>query len=96
MQIPKAAGIQAGKIDKTGEVDMKQSKYSCNICGKEIRKSGQYPEDSLYIEKEWGYFSDKDGERHIIRMCENCYDMWIKSFHIPPHVEEVTEILNIR
>ena len=72
----------------------KQKKY-CNLCGKEIIESGNLREDSLYIEKNWGYFSEKDGERHIIRMCETCYDMWIKSFKIPPHVEEVTELLTI-
>ena len=73
---------------------MKQFEHSCNICGKEISNSGLSREDSLYIEKEWGYFSEKDGEKHSIRMCEKCYDMWIKTFRIPPHVEEVTEILS--
>ena len=46
------------------------------------------------IDKNWGYFSDKDGERHRIVLCETCYDMWIKSLKIPPVVEEVTEILS--
>ena len=73
---------------------MNQWKHQCNICGKEIVKNGQYPEDSLYIEKNWGYFSAKDGEKHRIRMCETCYDLWIKSFQIPPYVEEVTELMS--
>jgi len=73
---------------------MKNQKHLCNICGKELIQSGQFREDSLYIEKNWGYFSEKDGERHRIRMCENCYDLWIKSFKIPPQVEEVTELLS--
>ena len=75
---------------------MNQLNHCCNICGREIEESGKNREDSLYIEKDWVYFSLKDGEKHVIRMCETCYDMWIKSFQIPPHVEEVTEILNIR
>ncbi|MBE5956665.1 MAG: hypothetical protein E7253_09455 [Lachnospiraceae bacterium] len=73
---------------------MKNQKHLCNICGKEIKETGISREDSLYIEKKWGYFSEKDGERHIIRMCEACYDMWIKSFKIPPQMEEITELLS--
>ena len=72
---------------------MKQFEHFCNVCGKEIITSGHSREDSLHIDKTWGYFSEKDGERHVIKMCEHCYDMWIKTFSIPPHVEEVTEIL---
>lgn len=72
---------------------MKQPKHYCNMCGKTIVESGLSREDSVYIEKQWGYFSEKDGEKHVIRLCEKCYDMWIKSFQTPPHVEEVTEIL---
>lgn len=73
---------------------MKNIKQQCNICGNEIMESGISREDSLYIEKNWGYFSQKDGEKHCIRMCEKCYDLWIKSFKIPPHVEEITEFLS--
>lgn len=64
------------------------------MCGKEIKESGLHREDSVYIEKKWGYFSEKDGEKHVVVLCENCYDMWIKSFKIPPRVEEITEILS--
>lgn len=71
----------------------KIEKY-CNMCGKNIKESGLDREDYLLIEKEWGYFSDKDGEKHTICMCENCYDLWIKSMKKPPIVEEVTELLN--
>lgn len=74
---------------------MKQEKHYCNICGKEMTETGLYQEDSIYIEKKWGYFSEKDGEKHSIRMCENCYDLWIKSFKIPPQVEEMTELMDI-
>lgn len=65
----------------------------CNICGKKIITSGKKREDSLVIEKQWGYFSQKDGEKHSIVMCEPCYDQWVKTFAIPPCVEEMTELL---
>ena len=73
---------------------MKQVEKYCNMCGNKITESGLQREDSLRIEKVWGYFSEKDGERHVIHLCEKCYDMWIKSFQIAPVVEEVTEFLS--
>lgn len=73
---------------------MNRTEKCCNMCGAVITESGLMREESLFIEKQWGYFSGKDGEKHTITLCEKCYDMWIKSFKIPPHVEEVTEILS--
>lgn len=70
-----------------------QEKY-CNMCGKKIAETGLDREDSVTIIKKWGYFSGKDEEQHTICLCEKCYDSWIKSFRIPPHVEEVTELLS--
>ena len=49
--------------------------------------------DYLKIEKNWGYFSNKDGTCQKINICEECYDDMIKSFQIPPTVEENTELL---
>lgn len=49
--------------------------------------------DYVKIEKNWGYFSNKDGTRAKINICEECYDEMIKSFQIPPTVEENTELL---
>lgn len=49
--------------------------------------------DYLRIEKNWGYFSGKDGTCEKINICEECYDDMIKSFQIPPTVEENTELL---
>jgi len=31
-------------------------------------------------EKQWGYFSQKDGENHVLDICEECYDKWRSSF----------------
>lgn len=73
---------------------MKRSEKYCNQCGKKIRESGDQREDCLVIEKQWGYFSAKDGERHSIVLCETCYDLWIKKFQTPPIVEEITEFLS--
>lgn len=66
----------------------------CNCCGKEIKEEqGMQKEDVLEIIKDWGYFSEKDTERHHLVICEACYDNWISGFRIPPKVEERTEVL---
>ena len=66
----------------------------CNCCGKEIRREqGIQKEDVLEVVKDWGYFSEKDTERHRFLVCEACYDKWISGFRIPPKVEERTEVL---
>ena len=66
----------------------------CNCCGKEIKTVwGIQKEDVLYVSKEWGYFSEKDMERHRFVICEACYDNWVSGFKIPPKVEERTEAL---
>ena len=66
----------------------------CNCCGKEIRREqGIQKEDVLEVVKDWGYFSEKDTERHRFLVCEACYDRWISGFRIPPKVEERTEVL---
>ena len=54
---------------------MNQREKCCNMCGKRIKEeAGILKEDYLVIEKKWGYFSEKDGEIHKIRLCEECYD----------------------
>lgn len=66
----------------------------CNKCGKEIKKQNQvYMEDFVEINKEWGYFSQKDGERHQIIMCEECYNDWIDQFLVPVISVDVTELV---
>lgn len=49
--------------------------------------------DYVKIEKNWGYFSNKDGTCAKINICEECYDEMVKGFQIPPTVEENTELL---
>ncbi len=66
----------------------------CNICGKVIKKEqGILKEDVLEVVKDWGYFSEKDMERHKFLICESCYDQWISGFKIPPVKEDRTEAL---
>jgi hypothetical protein len=61
----------------------------CNQCGKEITDK----EQAANITVAWGYFSNKDGEKHQIHICEACYDVWIKNFTVPVEIEEETELL---
>lgn len=57
----------------------------CNCCGKEIPKDCHgYFEDYIHIEKDWGYFSNKDGKHHSFDLCESCYDKILKNFCISP------------
>ena len=70
-------------------------RLKCNCCGKEIIiEQGIQKEDVLYVIKDWGYFSNKDMQRHQFLICETCYDKWILDFKIPPLVEERTEVLS--
>ncbi|MBP3569170.1 MAG: hypothetical protein J6K04_08415 [Lachnospiraceae bacterium] len=66
----------------------------CNCCGKIIKaEQGILKEDVLEVVKDWGYFSEKDLERHRLLICESCYDKWISGFEIPPKVEDRAEVL---
>ena len=73
---------------------MQERMVCCNKCGKVICK-GECVEkaDYLRIEKNWGYFSDKDGVCHSMNICESCDDEWIKGFMILPEEKENTELL---
>lgn len=62
----------------------------CNCCGKKIYETKQ---DYLYIKKQWGYFSDKDGSTFEMRICEECFDAWIRQFAVAPEVGETTELV---
>lgn len=48
-------------------------------------------EDYVLIQKEWGYFSQKDGRKYTLRMCEGCYDRLVNECVIPPEIDDVTE-----
>lgn len=72
---------------------MKEQEY-CNCCAKKLQTdmTGSRPEEALFIQKEWGYFSGKDLEIHRIVLCEECYDQWIKTFKIPVRIEIKQEV----
>lgn len=71
-----------------------EKRIICNYCGKTIgMEEGLAKRDYLYVKKEWGYFSEKDGKIQEFRLCEECYDEWIERFRIPVHTIETTEFL---
>ncbi len=66
----------------------------CNKCGKKISVTKGVPqEDSLHIEKSWGYFSQKDGIRDSFDVCEECYEKWVADFAEPVLSEENVELI---
>ncbi len=61
----------------------------CNCCGKEVPVINGCPREGVFsVDYEWGYFSDKDGEKHSFDLCESCYDKMIRGFRIPAEVTE--------
>ena len=64
-------------------------KIICNKCGREIQAVNGCPREGVFsVDYEWGYFSEKDGERHSFDLCESCYDELLRSFEIPAGIEE--------
>ena len=54
-----------------------------------VRVVNSRPEEEvLSVDHTWGYFSEKDGERHSFDLCESCYDKLLASFKIPADVRE--------
>lgn len=75
-------------------MEKRDKKIYCNCCGREIQvEPKEKREDYLFVKKEWGYFSEKDGEIHTFSLCEACYGQFIKQFSIPVKVETQTELL---
>ncbi len=65
------------------------NKLVCNKCGKEVHVINGIPEQELcQVDMQWGYFSNKDGEKHSFDLCEECYDELVKSFKIPVQIKE--------
>ena len=66
----------------------------CNFCGKEIQVDKDMTiEGVAAFEIDWGYFSDKDGEKHQFRLCESCYDKITKQFKVPIDVINNVELV---
>ena len=56
-------------------------------------KNGIILEGNFSVEYNWGYFSNKDCERHILDLCEECYNQIVKEFKIPVDIESNIEVL---
>ncbi len=66
----------------------------CNQCGRTLKyDNGVITEGALQLDLTWGYFSEKDGERHKFILCETCYDAWIKGFTLPVEITDMLELL---
>lgn len=73
------------QIKETKEVN----KIICNKCGKEIPAvNGRAEEGVFSVNYTWGYFSEKDGEKHTFDLCESCYDEMLATFIVPVEIEE--------
>ncbi len=68
-----------------------QQEIICNCCKKVIQGQKAPYAEFLHVQKQWGYFSNKDGEKQEFDVCEACYDKWLESFQIPAKKTEVTE-----
>ena len=56
----------------------------CNKCGKKlVVENNILKEDYIFIRKEWGYFSKKDGIVWEIHLCEKCADRLDEDFLNP-------------
>ena len=66
----------------------------CNQCGRELMVEGGYLKEGCFeADTVFGYFSKKDGKRHLFDLCESCYDKMTAQFTVPVNVQEETEIL---
>ena len=65
----------------------------CNQCGRVLEQKDKDYQDYIHVEKQWGFFSEKDLEYHDFYLCEDCYDRLIRGFKIPVHIREVEEVL---
>ena len=72
----------------------KLEKVICNRCGQEMKVVGGILQEGVFEASVlWGYFSDRDGERHSFDRCEACYEKMIHTFQIPVQIEEQTELI---
>ncbi len=66
----------------------------CNKCGHVIEIKNDIPmEDYLKVNKDWGYFSKKDGTTVSFNLCEKCFDVFLLEMKIPAEIKETTELL---
>ena len=72
----------------------KLAELYCNRCGKKIVMKNEIIQEGIFHgEILWGYFSNKDAERHEFDLCEDCYDKMTADFIIPVTVKKEKELL---
>jgi ribosomal-protein-alanine N-acetyltransferase len=70
------------------------AEMKCNCCGKEMKvENGFLREGGFHVEYNFGYFSNKDGMKHVWDLCEECYDKIISNFKISVDESENRELL---
>ena len=60
---------------------------------KKLKNKSIIDEEYINIEKQWGYFSDRDGTIQRGKICEECFERIAKTFKIPLEEELLTELL---
>ncbi|MBE5884480.1 MAG: hypothetical protein E7291_08735 [Lachnospiraceae bacterium] len=66
----------------------------CNQCKKELKvENGYLKEGCFTTDFVFGYFSKKDGTRHQLDLCEECYDKMVAQFQIPVEESDARELL---
>lgn len=86
--------INGGNEMRKYDSNMKLIEMKCNKCGKNIVVENGMAKEGVYnSEYNWGYFSEKDGEKHVFDLCENCYEEMIKEFNIKVEIKENVELL---
>ena len=74
----------------------KLKKIICNSCGCEAEASNEIvKKDFLSVRKDWGYFSERDGETDRWDLCETCYQRIVSEFKIKVQVSDTTELMNV-
>mgnify|MGYP000974792994 CR=1 FL=1 len=63
---------------------MQLEEVICNKCGRLLKvENGIIKEGCFSADTVFGYFSEKDGNRHLFDLCEKCYDHMIQEFSVP-------------
>lgn len=71
-------------------------KVICNGCGEEtLAENYIIKKDFLSVKKDWGYFSERDGETDQWDLCERCYEKVVDSFRIHMNISDTTELMNV-
>ncbi len=61
----------------------------CNMCGEKIKKTDNGVLcDYFHSEKEWGYFSELDGEKYSFDLCQTCYKKLLNQLQISAKNDE--------